>query len=178
MFKRLLLASYKGVLADHQPVSLKKSCLVYFGVSLFLSLSTTIAFAEGSKEISVSGGYRAFLYSSTTGSNSFPFPTLGTMKVYVNVGETINIGSSAQGMGAGTINLRSPDGKTYTSGNNTSIGLRQPQPGTCRAASKCRRLHPLYHHRKSGTSRCLGSRFYFGKRQHGFWAAVARPCQR
>jgi len=45
------------------------------------------------------------------------------MKVYVNVGETINVGSSAQGIGAGTINLRAPDGSTYTSGNSSTVGL-------------------------------------------------------
>lgn len=80
-------------------------------------------FAEGSKEIAANGGYRAFLFSSNTGSLSFPFPTLGTMKVYVKAGETINVGSSVQGIGAGTIDLRSPDGKTYTSGASTTIGL-------------------------------------------------------
>ncbi|MGZ3754072.1 MAG: T9SS type B sorting domain-containing protein [Mucilaginibacter sp.] len=79
--------------------------------------------AEGSKEITANGGYRAFLFSSNSGNSSFPFPTLGTMKVYVKAGETLNIGSSAQGVGSGTINLRAPDGSTYTSGSSTAIGL-------------------------------------------------------
>ncbi|MBB3059131.1 gliding motility-associated-like protein/uncharacterized repeat protein (TIGR01451 family) [Mucilaginibacter gotjawali] len=80
-------------------------------------------FAEGSKDISANGGYRAFLFSSPTGNPSYPFPTLGTMKVYVKAGETINVGSSAQGVDSGTIELRAPDGSTYTSGHSATIGL-------------------------------------------------------
>ena len=87
---------------------------------LFLSANL---YAEGSKEIAANGGYRAYLFSSAPGSLSFPFPTLGTMKVYVKAGETINVGSSTQGMGAGTINFRAPDGATYTSGASTTVGL-------------------------------------------------------
>jgi len=90
---------------------------------LMLLFSVIISRAEGSKEITSNGGYRAYLFSSTVGNSSFPFPTLGTMKVYVKAGETINVGSSAQGIGLGTINLRSPDGLTYTSGTSTSVGL-------------------------------------------------------
>ncbi|HTB32545.1 MAG TPA: gliding motility-associated C-terminal domain-containing protein, partial [Bacteroidia bacterium] len=85
--------------------------------------ATTNLIAEGSKEITSNGGYRAFLFSSLEGNSSFPFPTLGTMKVYVKAGEIINVGSSAQGMGAGTINLRAPGGLTYTSGNSATVGL-------------------------------------------------------
>ncbi|WP_448699096.1 gliding motility-associated C-terminal domain-containing protein [Mucilaginibacter sp. AW1-3] len=91
---------------------------------LFLFFANNIpAFAEGSKELIANGGNRAYLYSSNIATPSFPFPTVGTTKVYVKVGETINVGSSAQGMGAGTINLRAPDGSTYTSGNSTTVGL-------------------------------------------------------
>jgi gliding motility-associated-like protein/uncharacterized repeat protein (TIGR01451 family) len=80
-------------------------------------------FAEGSKELSQNGGYRAYLYSSTDVSlPSFPFPTLGTMKVYAKAGETIYMGSSAQGMSRGTINLRSPDGSAYSSGASVTVG--------------------------------------------------------
>jgi len=75
-------------------------------------------------------------FSSPLGNSSYPFPTQGTMKVYVNVGETINVGSSVQGMDQGTINLRAPDGTTYTSGNDATTGfiadhnqeLAGPQP--------------------------------------------------
>ena len=104
-------------------IFIKAGYTVKVWVMLFLLYSGFNAFAEGSKEISASGGYRALLFSSTDSQLSFPFPTLGTMKVYVKAGETINAGSSAQGMGTGTINFRAPDGTTYTSGNSSSIGL-------------------------------------------------------
>ncbi len=80
-------------------------------------------FAEGSKECNAYGGYRPYIFSSNTANASFPFPTYATMKVYVKAGETINAGSSAQGMGNGTINLRAPDGSTYSSGTSATIGL-------------------------------------------------------
>jgi gliding motility-associated-like protein/uncharacterized repeat protein (TIGR01451 family) len=48
---------------------------------------------------------------------------MGTMKVYVKAGEIINVGSSAQGMGSGTIILRAPGGSTYTSGTSAVVGF-------------------------------------------------------
>ncbi|GAA4089575.1 gliding motility-associated C-terminal domain-containing protein [Mucilaginibacter panaciglaebae] len=90
---------------------------------MLLLLSPQIIWAEGSKEINSNGGGRAFLFSSTIPTSSFPFPTLGTMKVYVKAGETLNLGSSAQGVGSGTINLRAPDGTTYTSGSSKTVGV-------------------------------------------------------
>ncbi len=90
--------------------------------SLFLFFSVT-ASAEGSKELTANGGYRAYFFSSDTASSSFPFPTLGTIKVYVKAGETIYAGSSAQGFGYGTMNFRAPDGTTYTSGTSTTTGF-------------------------------------------------------
>ncbi len=66
--------------------------------------------AEGSKELNPEGvkGNRAFLISMT-GQYAFnPFATTGRMMVYAEVGETIYVGSSSQGFGAGTINLYSP----------------------------------------------------------------------
>lgn len=91
---------------------------------VLLILSPKFIWAEGSKEINSNGGDRAYLYSSTAiDIHSFPFPTLGTMKVYVKAGETLHLGSSAQGIGTGTINLRAPDGTTFTSGNSTGIGV-------------------------------------------------------
>jgi len=90
---------------------------------LLLLLLPQIILAEGSKEINSNGGGRAYLFSGTVATQSFPFPTKGTMKVFVRAGETINVGSSAQGIGAGTINLRAPDGTTYTSGSSKTVGL-------------------------------------------------------
>jgi gliding motility-associated-like protein/uncharacterized repeat protein (TIGR01451 family) len=94
-----------------------------FTITCFFLLLGKAVFAEGSKEINASGGNRAYLLSGTTSSASFPFPTMGTMKVYVKAGESIYLGSSAQGISTGTINLRAPDGSTYTSGTDANIGL-------------------------------------------------------
>jgi hypothetical protein len=69
-----------------------------FCFGLFLFVMPLQLLAEGSKELTANGGNRAFLLSSTSGSSSFPFPTLGTMKVYAKAGEVINIGSSAQAL--------------------------------------------------------------------------------
>ncbi|MBW4890293.1 gliding motility-associated C-terminal domain-containing protein [Mucilaginibacter sp. HMF5004] len=80
-------------------------------------------FAEGSKDLNANGGNRAYLYSGTGASASFPFPNKGTLKVYAKVGESIYMGSSAQGIGGGTMIIRSPDGKTYTSGTSATVGL-------------------------------------------------------
>lgn len=95
----------------------------FCAIATFL-LPVANLYAEGSKELNANGGNRAYLFSSTVITNtSFPFPTLGTMKVYVKAGESIYIGSSAQGIAGGTINLRAPDGNTYTSGNDANAGL-------------------------------------------------------
>ena len=90
---------------------------------LFLSLVAARVSAEGSKELTANGGNRAYLFSSTQGNSSFPFPTLGTMKVYVKTGESVYVGSSAQGFDAGTIILTAPDGTTFTSGTSKAAGL-------------------------------------------------------
>jgi gliding motility-associated-like protein/uncharacterized repeat protein (TIGR01451 family) len=92
-------------------------------VLVTIILFPRLAKGEGSKELNANGGNRAYLLSSSNANGSFPFPTRGTMKVYAKAGETIYVGSSAQGMGEGTINLRSPDGANYTSGTSMAIGL-------------------------------------------------------
>jgi gliding motility-associated-like protein len=96
-------------------------CRGYVLGLLLLSAKSTLA--EGSKELTANSGNRAYLLSSTIPNPSYPFPTLGTMKVYVKAGETIYVGSSAQGQGSGTINLRAPDGGTYTSGTSLTVGF-------------------------------------------------------
>jgi len=101
----------------------KTPCCIKWYLALFFLFVARTLLAEGSKEITAHGGYRAYLLSSSISNLSFPFPTLGTMKVYVKAGETINAGSSAQGLNTGTINFRAPDGSTYTSGTSTTIGL-------------------------------------------------------
>ncbi|RFM31359.1 Ig-like domain-containing protein, partial [Chitinophaga silvisoli] len=87
-----------------------------------LLVYSLIATAEGSKELNQSGGNRAYLNSASAVSSTNLFPTTGTMKVFVNVGERIFVGSSAQGIGNGRINLRAPNGVTYTSGTSTTVG--------------------------------------------------------
>lgn len=85
--------------------------LFWIGVSQF-------SFDEGSKDLIITGGgvgHRAFLLSTTTVSNNNPFPTLGTVKVYVRAGESIYLGSSAQQIGNGRMNVRAPGGATYNS---------------------------------------------------------------
>jgi gliding motility-associated-like protein len=95
----------------------------FFCAVILFFLPVAGLYAEGSKELAASGGYRAYLFSSSTVANtSFPFPTLGTVKVYVKPGESIYVGSSAQGIAGGTINLRAPDGNNYTSGTDASTG--------------------------------------------------------
>ncbi|WP_184549515.1 gliding motility-associated C-terminal domain-containing protein [Mucilaginibacter sp. FT3.2] len=103
---------------------IKLSVKRFFCTVLALFFAVSGLRAEGSKELNASGGNRAYLFSSNTVNNaSFPFPTLGTMKVYVKAGESIYVGSSAQGIAGGTINLRAPDGNNYTSGTTSSAGL-------------------------------------------------------
>lgn len=94
---------------------------ILFCIALFCTASAVLA--EGSKDLDVNGGNRAYLVSSRQIIPSFSFPTLGTMKVYAKAGEIINLGSSVQGIGAGTINLRAPNGNTYTSGNSATVGF-------------------------------------------------------
>lgn len=87
------------------------------------------AHAEGSKELTSNGGNRAFLLHHTTAN---PRPTIGsiplrtTIKVYVNAGETINLGSSANGVGSGVIKYRPPTGPdgscSIATTNNNNIG--------------------------------------------------------
>ncbi|HNY03239.1 MAG TPA: hypothetical protein PKG48_11655, partial [Bacteroidales bacterium] len=90
--------------------------------------------AEGSKDLYPAGasGRRAYLLSrniGTTPATFDPFPAPGTMRVYVVTGDTIYVGSSMQGKNygtgsvTGTINLRAPNGNTYTSGTSTTVGL-------------------------------------------------------
>ena len=123
MLKQLFLTYNRPADSLLLQKTINRVYLAVLVIFLYFFMSVQYIFAEGSKEINSTGGYRAYLFSSTQGNSSYPFPTQGTMKVYVNAGETIYVGSSAQGIGSGTINLRSPDGKTYTSSNSTTTGL-------------------------------------------------------
>lgn len=109
-------------LSGHRHNALAACCLKLIPL-FFCLIFTDKIWAEGSKELTANGGNRAYLYSSQQANLSFPFPTYGTVKVYAKAGETLNLGSSAQGFSLGTINLRAPNGATYTSGTSTTIGL-------------------------------------------------------
>ena len=106
---------------------LKKNLILLF---TFCTISLAL-YAEGSSSLYPQGvgGRRAYLMSWPSGSTPQPFnpyPTPGTMKVYVKAGETIYVGSSSQGKQVsatdpvGTIILRAPNGNQYTSG--TTVG--------------------------------------------------------
>jgi uncharacterized repeat protein (TIGR01451 family) len=99
---------------------LEQRCFGRYFFLLFLTIagySIQPACAEGSKELTSQGGNRAFLLYH---SASNPRPTIGSIplrtiiKVYVNGGETINLGSSANGIGSGVINYRTPSGASGT----------------------------------------------------------------
>src|SRR5690554_6683740 len=67
--------------------------------------------ADGSKDLYPSGkqGRRAFLRSSTTATDNWPFPNLGTHYVYAEPGERITVASSLQAVGGpARIRLYSP----------------------------------------------------------------------
>ncbi|MCO5247398.1 MAG: Ig-like domain-containing protein [Chitinophagales bacterium] len=98
---------------------------------LLLFSFSTYVYAEGSKDLYPNGaqGYRAYLLSSTTDAAFNPFSNPGRMYIYAKSGETIYVGSSMQGMSlSGTtasIQLKAPNGDTYTSGTSTTVGRIQ-----------------------------------------------------
>ncbi|TCC87866.1 T9SS type B sorting domain-containing protein [Pedobacter hiemivivus] len=93
---------------------------------LLLVFATFKVVAEGSKQLAANGGSRAHWRSSTVSSTQFPFPSLGIIKVYAKVGETIYLGSSAQGIvgsTTGTMRWSAPNGVQGNSGTSTTVGL-------------------------------------------------------
>jgi hypothetical protein len=90
-------------------------CFVFFGLVIF----STPVFAEGSKELIANGGNRATLTSTTITSEGTYFPTEGLVRVYVNAGETIYLGS-----GGTHIVLISPTGKFYETDDNNIGRIR------------------------------------------------------
>ncbi|MGJ5672308.1 MAG: SdrD B-like domain-containing protein [Nostochopsis sp.] len=110
---------FRGNFSKKPPYPQKRKRAYLAGSFLFLlgvwGYTVQPVRAEGSKELTSNGGNRAFLlYHSNANSR----PTIGsiplrtTIKAYVNAGETINLGSSAAGIGSGVINYRSPIGTT------------------------------------------------------------------
>ncbi len=83
---------------------------------------SNLLFADGSKDLYPSGvsGYRAYLRSSTTATENWPYPNQGFHYVYAKAGERITLASSSQNMGSGRIRLYSPTNVLVV--NNTSTG--------------------------------------------------------
>jgi uncharacterized repeat protein (TIGR01451 family) len=78
--------------------------------------------AEGSKDLISSGGDRPYL--EYRNDSNVGIPRRSTIKVFARVGETINLGSSAIGMGAATILYKKPTGgASFTCGTGTGGGL-------------------------------------------------------
>ncbi len=77
--------------------------------------------AEGSKELTANGGYRAYL---TYDTDTFVTGILDQTKIYVYVeaGEKINLGSSANAIGSGKIQYTRPNGTTGTCAISTTVG--------------------------------------------------------
>lgn len=97
-----------------------------FTTSLLLILTLLCSvplLADGSKDLYPNGaqGVRAYLRSSTSATENWPFPTEGTHYVYAKVGERITLASSTQALtGNPRIRLISPTGATVVS--NTTDG--------------------------------------------------------
>ncbi|MGC3979521.1 MAG: tandem-95 repeat protein [Paludibacteraceae bacterium] len=115
---RTSTSTYTGGAGGVGAVIIDDGSLVYWG--------------SGSRDLYPLGatGVRASLQVRSGDSQSFdPFPTLGTMYVYLKQGETLYLGSSAQGKTStdqspnnftGTINVWAPDGTSFTSGTATT----------------------------------------------------------
>jgi uncharacterized repeat protein (TIGR01451 family) len=77
--------------------------------------------AEGSKELTSSGGRRAYL-TYTTAGNYFGVLERTTIYVYADTGEKINLGSSAHGLNNGQIQYTKPDGSIGTCDTSSTNG--------------------------------------------------------
>jgi len=82
------------------------------------------ALAEGSRELTNNGGDRPFLEYRDDNFLTTAIPRRTAIKVYVNSGEVLNLGSSAVGTGAGIINYRRPDNSTGNCGSTGRIQNR------------------------------------------------------
>lgn len=86
-----------------------------------LVLVNTDVHAEGSKELTDFGGYRPFLEYRNNSTSNTNIRRRTIIKVFAKEGETINLGSSAVGLGNGALNWIAPDG---TSGGSTDATHR------------------------------------------------------
>lgn len=105
---------------DKKPLLNALGALTLLGCSL--SVFTSAAWAEGSRDLVSSGGDRPYLEFRTDTNGGIPRRTI--MKVYAADGETIDLGSSAVGTGSGVINYRDPSGTAGTCGTAGLIANR------------------------------------------------------
>lgn len=91
-------------------------------IALPILLSAPSAQAEGSRDLTSSGGYRPYIEYRTASAGGVPRRTI--IKVYAEVGETIDLGSSAVGLGNGIIEYTRPNGSQGDCGSTGLIANR------------------------------------------------------
>ncbi len=92
-------------------INIASTFLLLGGMASFAAPS---AIAEGSQDLVSSGGDRPYLEFRDDTSGGIPRRTI--IKVYAKEGETINLGSSAVGIGNGVIRYRNPNNNAGTCG--------------------------------------------------------------
>jgi uncharacterized repeat protein (TIGR01451 family) len=122
----------RSQLAKSKTVLLRRKRLHFHSFTLALGISLGVSGiaapsavrAEGTKEITTdTAGSRPWFNSPVGG---FPYQGINQkviVNVYANAGETINVGSSAVGLGGTTITLTAPDGTVYTANGSGGIGV-------------------------------------------------------
>ncbi len=87
-------------------------------------IATPAAQAEGSKELTANTtGYRPWFVSPVGGSVYQGVRQQLVANVYVESGETINVGSSGIALNGATIILKAPNGTTYTATGSGGVGV-------------------------------------------------------
>ncbi|MEO1622107.1 MAG: DUF11 domain-containing protein, partial [Cyanobacteria bacterium J06632_3] len=108
---------------------LYKRCFTRIGLIVGLScLAGSIslpAYAEGSADLTNSGGNRPYLEFRNDLNGGILRRTI--MKVYANEGETLDLGSSAVGIGNGVINYRDPNNVAGSCGTDGLIANRSEE---------------------------------------------------
>lgn len=97
------------------------------GLSCLAGSVSLPAYAEGSADLTNSGGNRPYLEYRNDLNGGILRRTV--MKVYANEGETINLGSSAVGVNNGIINYRDPNNVAGSCGANGLIANRTEEVG-------------------------------------------------
>ncbi len=141
-----LLSGGPGVYAI--PLLSKRYFLWLTVIFLMLTglLSATPALGSGSRTMhpDLGPGHRAWLEFITAGGGSATagIARRSIIQVYANAGETLYLGSSAVGIGAGVINFRDPNGVANTCGatgliNNRAEELLGPNTLTAGGYTPC-----------------------------------------